>query len=160
MKCRCLCAVLSSVHAEIFTWHVSFCLLLYVFCSLCHVHHGLSFPSLPKVPSFPLPNIQRMGPVSLCLRRCLWVGSCGVPPPRPPTSWPLTPGQGAHRCARGWTARSSSPKIMFVCTLLSPCPAWQSTTQVSRDECWCVLCCRELTRTHSLSQLLVLFLLD
>lgn len=89
-----------------------------------------------------LPNPQRMGPGSRCLRRCLWVGSCGVPPPRPPTSWPSTLGRGAHRCAQAWMARSSSPKIMFVCTLQSPCPASRSTTQVRRERCSkCGSCC-------------------
>lgn len=71
-----------------------------------------------------------MGPASSYLRRCLWVGCCGVPPPRPRTSWPLTQGQEAQRCARGLMARSSSPKIMFVCILQSLCQVWLSTTQV------------------------------
>ena len=93
-------------------------------------------PSSSSQNSHLLLHIQRMGPVSPCLRRCLWVGSCGAPPPRPRTSWPSTPGPGAHRYARDWTARSSSPKIMFVCTLRSPCLAWLSTTQVRPDWCW------------------------
>lgn len=98
---------------------------------------NFSFISSPSPDDFfysLISHIQRMGAVSWCLRRCLWVGSYGVPPPRPPTSWPLTLGRGAHRYARDGMARLSSPKIMFACTPQSPCLAWLSTTQVRLNQ--------------------------
>lgn len=133
-----LCKVVSN-------WHFN---LIFFLCpvplSFPVLKHSLAISNTLLCLKLPLllPNPQRMGPGSRCLRRCLWVGSCGVPPPRPPTSWPSTLGRGAHRCAQAWMARSSSPKIMFVCTLQSPCPASRSTTQVRRERCSkCGSCC-------------------
>lgn len=108
----------------------SFSLMSFRFIS-CTFYVLMLYLSCSVLPSSANLRFQRMGPVSRFMRRCLWVGSCGVPPPRPPTSWPLTLGRGARHYAQAWMGRSSSPKIMFVYTPQSPCLAWQSTTQVS-----------------------------
>lgn len=93
---------------------------------------------------------QRMGAVARHWR-CHSVGSCGVPHPKPLTSWPSMRARRGHGPCR--TGRSSSPRTTCVYTRLSPCPACPSITQVLHA----TNACSKYAENEGLFRSLVLF---